>query len=118
SPIPGDCDPCPGKTTATIYRQRYLPYITQKPKNIPVPTNSISPGTLDRMSVNLLETFPNPAPHRDYVISHSSPEFTSVCPVTGQPDFAEIVLDYIPDQTCIELKSLKFYYVSFRNEGI
>lgn len=70
------------------------------------------------MSVKLLETFPNPAPHRDYVISHSSPEFTSVCPVTGQPDFAEIVLDYIPDQTCIELKSLKFYYVSFRNEGI
>lgn len=64
------------------------------------------------------ETFLNPAPHRDYTISHSCPEFTSVCPKTGQPDFATITLDYIPDQTCIELKSLKLYYYSFRNEGI
>ncbi len=66
----------------------------------------------------ILEVFPNPAPHRDYVISHVCPEFTSVCPKTGQPDFATIELDYIPDQSCIELKALKFYYVSFRDQGI
>lgn len=65
-----------------------------------------------------IETFPNPAPHRDYTIKHVCPEFTSVCPKTGQPDFATIELDYVPDETCIELKSLKLYYYSFRNEGI
>ena len=66
----------------------------------------------------ILETFPNPAPHRPYVIRHTCPEFTSVCPKTGQPDFATIDLEYIADQVCIELKSLKLYYYSFRNEGI
>jgi 7-cyano-7-deazaguanine reductase len=66
----------------------------------------------------VIEVFPNPAPQRDYVIKHVCPEFTSVCPKTGQPDFATIELDYIPNQTCIELKSLKLYYYSFRNEGI
>lgn len=65
-----------------------------------------------------VETFRNPAPHRDYLIRHTCPEFTSVCPKTGQPDFATIELSYVPDQLCIELKSLKFYYVGFRNEGI
>lgn len=65
-----------------------------------------------------IETFENPAPHRDYLISHICPEFTSVCPKTGQPDFATIELDYVPDATCIELKALKLYYYSFRNEGI
>jgi len=65
-----------------------------------------------------IETFPNPAPQRDYLISHVCPEFTSVCPKTGQPDFAIIELDYIADQLCIELKSLKLYYYSFRNQGI
>lgn len=65
-----------------------------------------------------IETFPNPAPHRNYVITHTCPEFTSVCPKTGQPDFATIELEYIPDETCIELKALKLYYYSFRNEGI
>lgn len=70
------------------------------------------------MSREILETFPNPKPDRDYVIEHTAPEFTSVCPRTGQPDFATIVLTYIPDQLCIELKSLKLYYHSFRNVGI
>lgn len=65
-----------------------------------------------------IETFPNPAPQRDYTIVHTFPEFTSVCPVTGQPDFATIEVEYIPDQLCIELKSLKLYYFSFRNQGI
>jgi 7-cyano-7-deazaguanine reductase len=65
-----------------------------------------------------IETFPNPAPHRDYTITHICPEFTSVCPKTGQPDFATIELEYIPDQVCIELKALKLYYYSFRDQGI
>jgi 7-cyano-7-deazaguanine reductase len=66
----------------------------------------------------MLESFPNPSPQRNYTIRHSCPEFTSVCPKTGQPDFATIDLEYIPDALCIELKSLKLYYYSFRNEGI
>ncbi len=70
------------------------------------------------MSRDILETFPNPAPERDYTIEHVSAEFTSVCPKTGQPDFGTITLTYVPDELCIELKSLKLYYVSFRNEGI
>jgi 7-cyano-7-deazaguanine reductase len=65
----------------------------------------------------LLETFPNPAAHRDYRIHMEIPEFTCLCPKTGQPDFAVLTLDYIPDQTCIELKSLKLYAWSFRDEG-
>lgn len=65
-----------------------------------------------------IETFPNPATKRNYVITHVCPEFTSVCPKTGQPDFATIELEYIPEALCIELKSLKLYYYSFRNEGI
>ena len=65
-----------------------------------------------------IEVFPNPAPHRNYLIKHICPEFTSVCPKTGQPDFATIDLEYIPGETCIELKSLKLYYYSFRDKGI
>jgi 7-cyano-7-deazaguanine reductase len=65
-----------------------------------------------------IETFPNPAPHRNYTIKHVCPEFTSVCPKTGQPDFATIELEYVPDELCIELKSLKLYYFSFRDKGI
>ncbi|MCS6786907.1 MAG: preQ(1) synthase [Thiobacillaceae bacterium] len=64
-----------------------------------------------------LETFPNPAPERDYQIHIEIPEFTCLCPKTGQPDFATLILDYIPDQRCVELKSLKLYIWSFRNEG-
>lgn len=66
----------------------------------------------------LLETFPNPHPHRDYVIQHVAPEFTSVCPKTGQPDFGTIKLTYVPDKICVELKSYKFYLQSFRQCGI
>jgi len=65
-----------------------------------------------------LETFENPHPERDYVILHVAPEFTSVCPVTGQPDFATIEIEYIADKICVELKSLKFYLQSFRNVGV
>lgn len=62
-----------------------------------------------------LETFKNRFPKRDYWIRFDCPEFTSMCPVTGQPDFAKITIDYVPDQFCIETKSLKFYLASFRN---
>ena len=64
-----------------------------------------------------LETFPNPAPHRDFLIHMEIPEFTCLCPMTGQPDFATLTLDYIPEARCVELKSLKLYIWSFRNEG-
>ena len=64
-----------------------------------------------------LETFSNPAPHRDYQIHMEIPEFTCLCPKTGQPDFAVLTLDYIADKLCVELKSLKLYTWSFRNEG-
>ena len=75
--------------------------------------------TVDQPSQrNLLETFPNPAPERNYRIVHTCSEFTSVCPKTGQPDFAEIVVEYVPDALCLELKALKLYYYSFRECGI
>jgi 7-cyano-7-deazaguanine reductase len=64
-----------------------------------------------------LETFPNPHPERDYEINMEAPEFTCVCPRTGQPDFATIRIRYIPDQLCVELKSLKLYLWSYRAEG-
>ena len=64
-----------------------------------------------------LETFPNPAVDRDFHIHMQIPEFTCLCPKTGQPDFATLLLDYIPDHLCVELKSLKLYIWSYRNEG-
>jgi 7-cyano-7-deazaguanine reductase len=70
------------------------------------------------MSSSTLETFPNPRPERDFEIAISCPEFTSVCPVTGLPDFGEIRITYVPDATCVELKSLKYYLLEFRNRGI
>ena len=66
----------------------------------------------------LLETFANEFPGRDYRIEIVCPEFTSVCPRTGQPDFGTLTITYTPDQKCVELKSLKFYLQSFRNQGI
>ena len=66
----------------------------------------------------LLETFENQHPERDYTIEIVCPEFTSVCPKTGQPDFGTLTFRYVPEAKCVELKSLKFYLQSFRNEGI
>ena len=65
-----------------------------------------------------LETFPNPRPERDYEIDIRCPEFTSMCPKTGLPDFGEIRITYTPDARCIELKALKYYLLDFRNQGI
>jgi 7-cyano-7-deazaguanine reductase len=67
---------------------------------------------------SILETFPNPRKDRDYTVEFVFPEFTSLCPVTGQPDFATIIVRYIPEKLCVEMKSLKLYYFSFRNKGI
>ena len=64
-----------------------------------------------------IETFANPSPQRDYTIRMSMPEFTCLCPKTGQPDFATLKLEYVPDQLCVELKSLKLYLWSFRDRG-
>ena len=67
---------------------------------------------------DVLETFDNQHPHRDYTIEIVCPEFTSVCPKTGQPDFGTLTFTYVPDEKCVELKSLKFYLQRYRNEGI
>ncbi|MDD3179866.1 MAG: preQ(1) synthase [Opitutaceae bacterium] len=66
----------------------------------------------------ILAIFPNPAPERDYLIEHTHHEFTSLCPITGHPDFAEILVRYVADRKCVELKSLKLYFHAYRNEGI
>ena len=70
------------------------------------------------MSGTALETFPNPKPERDYEIAITCPEFTSLCPKTGMPDFGEIRITYVPEAHCVELKSLKYYLIEFRNRGI
>src|SRR5262245_47811138 len=66
----------------------------------------------------ILEAFANPKPQRDYTIEFAFPEFTSMCPVTAQPDFATITVTYVPDRLCVEMKSLKLYYLAYRNKGI
>ena len=71
-----------------------------------------------KTKLKLLETFKNEYPNRNYTIVHTAPEFTSLCPKTGQPDFATITVEYIPDKLCIELKSLKVYLNSYRDNGV
>lgn len=72
---------------------------------------------MKKQSVKILEVFPNPYPKRDYEIHMECPEFTCLCPKTGQPDFAVIDITYVPDRLCVELKSLKLYLWSYRDEG-
>jgi 7-cyano-7-deazaguanine reductase len=72
----------------------------------------------DSVSAPGLETFPNTHPGRDYTIVHTCPEFTAVCPKTGQPDFGTIRISYVPDRECVELKSLKLYLQGYRDRGI
>jgi 7-cyano-7-deazaguanine reductase len=74
-------------------------------------------SALKRSPSSELHTFVNPAPERDYTIRMSIPEFTCLCPMTGQPDFATLDLEYVPDKACVELKSLKLYIWSFRDRG-
>jgi 7-cyano-7-deazaguanine reductase len=68
--------------------------------------------------MSALETFPNPRPGREYLIQHTCPEFTSVCPKTGQPDFGTVRISYVPEGRCVELKSLKLYLQAYRSKGI
>jgi 7-cyano-7-deazaguanine reductase len=70
------------------------------------------------MSSSTISTFPNPRPERDFEIAIRCSEFTSVCPMTGLPDFGEIRITYVPEAACVELKSLKYYFIEFRNRGI
>jgi len=83
-----------------------------------VPPQSKEPPSVSEAFRDLLEVFPNQYPQRDYTIRIVCPEFTSVCPRTGQPDFGTLTITYVPDQKCVELKSLKFYLQQYRNEGI
>src|SRR5678815_1398029 len=94
------------------------PPLTPEPKITQLGTAShLSQQQIDQPR-SILEVFENPRPARDYQIEFVFPEFTSVCPVTGQPDFATITVRYVPDERCVEMKSLKLYFFSFRNKGI
>lgn len=94
---------------------------------IPVPKSKVFSEKKQKIAINMkniakkeifeIETFPNPFPGRDYTIEMECPEFTCLCPKTGQPDFATLHISYVPEKLCIELKSLKLYLVSYRNEG-
>src|SRR5437588_3960123 len=77
----------------------------------------LTPAQIDRPR-SILDTFDNPKPGRDYEIKFVFGEFTSMCPVTGQPDFATITIAYVPDRRCVEMKSLKMYFLSYRKKGI
>jgi 7-cyano-7-deazaguanine reductase len=81
------------------------------------PDHKTAPTAMATKPSKNLESFLNPRPRRDYRIHMEIPEFTCLCPKTGQPDFATLILDYVPDKLCVELKSLKLYIWSFRNEG-
>src|SRR5436853_553191 len=81
------------------------------------PKTILTPGQIAQPRL-ILEAFPNPRPQRDYLIKLVFPEFTSLCPVTGQPDFATITVEYVPDRLCVEMKSLKLYFFAYRQKGI
>src|SRR3954464_202995 len=84
---------------------------------IPSRARFFGPRSMRRRPSRRLETFRNPTPERDYRIRMEIPEFTCLCPKTGQPDFATLLLEYVPDRACVELKSLKLYVWSYRDEG-
>jgi 7-cyano-7-deazaguanine reductase len=90
---------------------------TNKPASAAVPRSRIAPAVPPSAPSRELQVFPNPAPERDYVIRFDVPEFTCLCPLTGQPDFAHFSIEIVADQLCVELKSLKMYFWSFRNDG-
>ena len=75
-------------------------------------------NAVQKPSIEIFDLFDNPYPDRNYLIQHVCPEFTSLCPKTGQPDYGTLTLEYVADQKCVELKSLKFYFQAYRNEGI
>ena len=87
------------------------------PAKTPAPTQRRAPATPPTAPSKDLQVFPNPAPERDYAIQFQVPEFTCHCPLTGQPDFAHFTIDMVCDKLCVELKSLKMYFWSYRHEG-
>jgi 7-cyano-7-deazaguanine reductase len=99
------------KTAQTAAQKSRQGSAKNAPAQRPLPPNPPS------MPSKELHVFPNPAPQRDYVIQFQVPEFTCHCPLTGQPDFAHFTIDMIADKLCVELKSLKMYFWSYRNEG-
>ncbi len=107
--------------TARVLGGQNRPHFQSRASGDPAP----APGELEHAisrrvttrPTKQLETFPNPRKSRDYHIAFDCPEFTCLCPMTGQPDFATILIDYVPDELCVELKSLKLYLWSYRNEG-
>ncbi|MEO7854177.1 MAG: preQ(1) synthase [Rubrivivax sp.] len=88
-----------------------------KPTRQPIATQRQAPATPPSVPSKQLDTFANPAPERGYLIEFQLPEFTCLCPLTGQPDFAHFRIQMVADKLCVELKSLKMYFWSFRNEG-
>ena len=90
---------------------------TPKTAARPAPTQREKPANPPSVPSKELQVFPNPTPKRDYVIQFQIPEFTCHCPLTGQPDFAHFTIDMVADKLCVELKSLKMYMWSYRNEG-
>src|SRR3981081_4275513 len=90
--------------------------MTDEKRAVSVAPKDVTQRTVARPT-RTLETFPNPNPGRGYQISFECPEFTCLCPMTGQPDFATIRIKYVPDKLCVELKSLKLYLWSYRNDG-
>jgi len=91
--------------------------LSQPPAHLGQKPGLLSASQIEQ-PVTILDTFPNPRPARDYQVKFIFPEFTSICPVTGQPDFATITISYTPDQKCVEMKSLKLYFLAYRNKGI
>ncbi len=91
--------------------------MAKKPAQTAPATQRLRPATPPTAPSKELHVFPNPAPERDYVIEFQLPEFTCNCPLTGQPDFAHFTIQMVADRLCVELKSLKLYFWSYRNEG-
>lgn len=104
----------PLKLSVSEPSQQYEPY---QPRELGRQSGQLTPEQIENPP-SILDTFPNPRPGRDYEIQFVFPEFTSMCPVTGQPDFATFTITYTPRDKCVEMKSLKLYFLSFRNKGI
>jgi 7-cyano-7-deazaguanine reductase len=98
-------------------RIRAVPPVAQNAARIITPRFRHPTAAMPSRPTKTLDTFANPAPQRDYLIHMEVPEFTCLCPLTGQPDFAAFTIDYVADRKCVELKSLKLYMWSFRDEG-
>jgi 7-cyano-7-deazaguanine reductase len=114
--VPRDCGPAALLKTHRSRLKTEDSRLKTQDSRLRTPYNS--PMTTTPSQSPSIDTFPNPRPGRAFLIEHVAPEFTSVCPLTGQPDFGTVRLRYVPHEICVELKSYKFYLQSFRNKGI